>query len=402
MKLLSILADMYEPGNHIPIKCYKGKKYFELSNHLGNVLAVVTDRLLEEESSTTSGLVDYFKADLVSSSDYYPGVYTERSRSRMKMDDRGKSGPAVGYRFGFNGQEKETEITGSESHYSAEFWMYDSRLGRRWNVDPITYPWQSSYAAFNNNPIYFNDPLGLAGEPQTTTVNRGEGAYSVAKRNGITPEQLAKANPDVFKNYDKYKNKAKYWANKDKNYMLHTDMKLNLPTPPSSPVFTIVGDRPTPPVNLSESKDPFKDVVKKLHELKNTLYKDKKTTKDVIKKYSHGSNGNYSGQFSSSETTAFVKGQEVLILAMYNLDSQKDKMYLRGIQLHTVKQGDIIYFYIIKINTYRMKNPISRTGPQQFTLISLRFPPTPEGKRLAKRTYLYINHKIDNYEDIFK
>jgi hypothetical protein len=57
------------------------------------------------------------------------------------------------------------EIAGSGNSYTAEYWQYDSRLGRRWNVDPITYPWQSSYAAFNNNPIYFTDPLGLEGDP---------------------------------------------------------------------------------------------------------------------------------------------------------------------------------------------------------------------------------------------
>jgi len=68
------------------------------------------------------------------------------------------------YRYGFGGQEKDDEVNGvTGSSYTAEFWQYDSRLGRRWNVDPITYPWQSSYAAFNNNPIYFTDPLGLFG-----------------------------------------------------------------------------------------------------------------------------------------------------------------------------------------------------------------------------------------------
>ncbi|MCL4857645.1 MAG: hypothetical protein KJZ55_10330, partial [Flavobacteriales bacterium] len=34
----------------------------------------------------------------------------------------------------------------------------------RWNIDPRTYPWQSSYAAFNNNPIVTIDPLGLEGD----------------------------------------------------------------------------------------------------------------------------------------------------------------------------------------------------------------------------------------------
>jgi RHS repeat-associated protein len=64
------------------------------------------------------------------------------------------------YRYGFNGQEKQTEITGNNSHYTAEFWMYDSRAGRRWNLDPKPNPSISSYATFANNPIWFSDPKG--------------------------------------------------------------------------------------------------------------------------------------------------------------------------------------------------------------------------------------------------
>ncbi|MCC6373089.1 MAG: hypothetical protein IT236_18945 [Bacteroidia bacterium] len=61
-----------------------------------------------------------------------------------------------------NGQEKDEEIfTGA---MNAEYWEYDSRILRRWNVDPITYPWQSPYACFNNNPITYSDPSGLEGE----------------------------------------------------------------------------------------------------------------------------------------------------------------------------------------------------------------------------------------------
>jgi hypothetical protein len=67
------------------------------------------------------------------------------------------------YRRGFGGEEKTEEISGNGNHYTAQFWEYDSRTGRRWNVDPLTYPWQSSCATFNNNPIIFVDPLGLFG-----------------------------------------------------------------------------------------------------------------------------------------------------------------------------------------------------------------------------------------------
>ncbi len=70
------------------------------------------------------------------------------------------------YRFGFNGMESDDEISGVGNSYTAEFWQYDPRLGRRWNIDPLTwkYPWQSPYASFNNNPIYFIDPIGLEGD----------------------------------------------------------------------------------------------------------------------------------------------------------------------------------------------------------------------------------------------
>lgn len=42
--------------------------------------------------------------------------------------------------------------------------MYDSRIGRRWERDPVLKPWESPYAAFNNNPILYADPKGLEGE----------------------------------------------------------------------------------------------------------------------------------------------------------------------------------------------------------------------------------------------
>jgi hypothetical protein len=66
------------------------------------------------------------------------------------------------YRYSFNTQEKTDEISGSGNHTTADFWEYDPRLGRRWNLDPIPYPWLSSYSAFDNNPIYFTDHLGLS------------------------------------------------------------------------------------------------------------------------------------------------------------------------------------------------------------------------------------------------
>ena len=64
------------------------------------------------------------------------------------------------YRFGFNTQERSDEI--HQNHYTAKFWEYDSRIGRRWNQDPANfkYPSISSYVTNNDNPLWFSDPFG--------------------------------------------------------------------------------------------------------------------------------------------------------------------------------------------------------------------------------------------------
>jgi RHS repeat-associated protein len=103
------------------------------------------------------------------------------------------------YRFSFNGQEQDNEIAGDGNIMTAEFWEYDTRLGRRWNVDPITYSCQSSYTTFNNNPVIFVDPLGLFGSRKEAREFKKEhnikggririnkdGYYSINTKNSTT------------------------------------------------------------------------------------------------------------------------------------------------------------------------------------------------------------------------
>jgi RHS repeat-associated protein len=66
-----------------------------------------------------------------------------------------------GYRYGFNGQEKDNEIKGEGNSYTAEYWEYDPRLGRRWNVDPIVKENESPYLCFSGNPVALLDVNGL-------------------------------------------------------------------------------------------------------------------------------------------------------------------------------------------------------------------------------------------------
>jgi hypothetical protein len=64
------------------------------------------------------------------------------------------------HRFTFNGQERTDEIAGTGNHTTALFWEYDTRLGRRWNVDPVVKQSLSGYSAFANNPIFLKDHNG--------------------------------------------------------------------------------------------------------------------------------------------------------------------------------------------------------------------------------------------------
>ncbi len=126
-----------------------GKRYYEMKNHLGNVLSVLSDKKLVVDLTGNLN-VDYMKPDVLSYSDYYP--------FGMLLPNRHESSNE--YRYGFNGQEKDDEIAGEGNSYTAEFWQYDPRIGRRWNIDPIVKTHESPYVAFANNPIWFSDVDG--------------------------------------------------------------------------------------------------------------------------------------------------------------------------------------------------------------------------------------------------
>lgn len=76
------------------------------------------------------------------------------------------------HRFSFNGQERTDEIAGTDNHNTALYWEYDTRLGRRWNVDPKPFEAISPYVVFIDNPILMNDPYG-----DTTYIYNTKGIY---------------------------------------------------------------------------------------------------------------------------------------------------------------------------------------------------------------------------------
>ncbi len=68
-----------------------------------------------------------------------------------------------GYRYGFNGVEKDDEIKGSGNSLTFTFRIYDPRLGRFLSVDPLAqyYPYSTPYAFAENDVIRAVDLEGL-------------------------------------------------------------------------------------------------------------------------------------------------------------------------------------------------------------------------------------------------
>lgn len=119
---------------------------YELTDHLGNVCAVLTGRLLPG-----NGMGSAWQPEVVGAQGY------EAFGSLLP----GRNYSSSSYRYGMNEQEKDDEVYGSTgTSYTAEFWQYDTRTARRWNLDPKPNPSISFYAAFALNPIMFSDPLG--------------------------------------------------------------------------------------------------------------------------------------------------------------------------------------------------------------------------------------------------
>lgn len=125
-----------------------GKKMYELSNHLGNVQVVVSDRKLSTEDGTT-GTIDFYEADVVSASDYYP--------FGMLMPGRNFSSPA--YRYGFNGMEKDDEMKSNGNSYDFGARQYDPRLGKFMSLDfhKYRYAYWSPYSYAANSPLRISD-----------------------------------------------------------------------------------------------------------------------------------------------------------------------------------------------------------------------------------------------------
>jgi len=130
-------------------------------NHLGNVLVVVSDRKLPVDINADN-IVDYYLADVVSANDYYA----------FGAPMPGRNFTSTGYRYGFNGKEKDDEVKGNGNSYDYGMRIYDPRLGRFLSVDPLfqTYPWYTPYQFAGNCPVWCYDLDGLEPVPYSNDL----------------------------------------------------------------------------------------------------------------------------------------------------------------------------------------------------------------------------------------
>ena len=125
------------------------QRQYELSNHLGNVLATFTGRKLGVEEN---GELAYYNPEVITANDYYPFGQTMEGRTYTNENLLSSN-----YRFGFNGKEKDQNGEfGSLTHYDYGFRIYNPSIGKFLSVDPLTrsYPMLTPYQFASNTPIF--------------------------------------------------------------------------------------------------------------------------------------------------------------------------------------------------------------------------------------------------------
>ena len=188
----------------------RGKKFFELSNHLGNVLVTISDKkfILQSADPTTSNggctagsavenltvnlrgtatsfvgreivdLVPGFETGandelVVSTNDeltactplpdngngvvsvYAADVVSAQDYAPFGMQMVGRTYNSGSYRYGFNGKENDNEVKGEGNQQDYGIRIYDPRISKFLSVDSISkeYPWLTPYQFASNTPI---------------------------------------------------------------------------------------------------------------------------------------------------------------------------------------------------------------------------------------------------------
>ncbi|HEY0030787.1 MAG TPA: RHS repeat-associated core domain-containing protein [Bacteroidia bacterium] len=202
------------------------KRVYELSNHIGNIMLVVTDRQIGVDTNS-DGFIDIRQADIASTSDY--------AAYGTKLYNRGFESSE--YKFSFNGKMDDLETVetrGGTQDYGMR--IYNPSLGKFLSVDPITakYPELTPYQFASNRPIDGIDEDGLE---YTKPDGSGTGPVTPeeAQKVGATPDGPTAPKPAEKTDVERLQMQV---ANYQK---LHPDFKPPVPTNPgtiSTPALT--------------------------------------------------------------------------------------------------------------------------------------------------------------------
>jgi RHS repeat-associated protein len=147
----------------------------------------------------------------------------------MEMAGRGFSGS---YRFGYQGSEKDNEVSGDGNSYTTEFRQLDPRLGRWFSCDRELHPYESPYTSMDNDPINLVDIYGLSGENPKQgdnsngnyvihKVKGGQSLGKLAKLYGVSIKAIKEANKNrIDWNSDKRTGEKKDWIYADENLII--------------------------------------------------------------------------------------------------------------------------------------------------------------------------------------
>ena len=154
---------------------YRNYRRYEVSNHLGNVMSVVTDRLKGNPAAQPQR-VSAYEPDIVAAQDYYPFGQVMRGRNFPTL--LGKSNFPTKYRYGFNDKEADTdgEIQNLTT-YEYGFRIYNPGIARFLSVDPLTksYPMLTPYQ-FASNSLTANIEIdGLEAMPSKSGLFKSVG-----------------------------------------------------------------------------------------------------------------------------------------------------------------------------------------------------------------------------------
>lgn len=166
---LSLTEHTIQGGGRLGVRKSDGTNLYQLTDHLGNVRAVVGRANDGQPMAITSA------------TDYYP--------FGMPMPDKNQVGD---YRYAFQGQEKDPE-TGKEAF---EQRLWDSRIGR-WLIPDPAGKGDSPYTGMYNNPERYIDVKGR------DTLNIYRSRLLSTGENGLVDQY--KLNFEIIKNGESFK-----------------------------------------------------------------------------------------------------------------------------------------------------------------------------------------------------